>query len=425
MTGEEALLRIESVGINGDGLAHHRGKAVHLPFTAPGDLVRVRFDHAAAPTGRARVTAIDEPGPRASPRCPHFGACGGCALQHLPDPVYAETKVAWLAAALAHRGLGGVALSPLILLPPGTRRRARFSVRRPRDAKAPAEVGFKARGSHRVVDMRRCAVLDPALVALVPPLRALARLVFAPGEEGSATATRVAAGVDLLLDLAAEPRLAQLEDLAAFARDQDLARLSWRTAGSAPTPAAERRRIQIEFGGIAVDLPPDIFLQASAEADAALTRAVGAALAGADRIADLYAGVGTFALPLAKAARVHAVEIDAASVAAFGAAVRRAGIDGRLTLERRDLDARPLAPAELARFDAVLFDPPYGGARAQSTALARSAVATIVAVSCNPATFARDARILVDGGYRLLSVQPVDSFLWSANLELVARFERG
>jgi 23S rRNA (uracil1939-C5)-methyltransferase len=416
---EETLLRVERVGVRGDGVAHHRGVPVYLPFTAPGDLVRVVLGEGKG----ARVLAIETPAERAAPRCPHFGACGGCALQHLPDAVYAETKAAWLATALAQQGLGDVALEAPLLLPPGTRRRARFAMRRPRDPKAPAEIGFLARASHRVVDLRHCAVLDPALTALAQQLRAFAPRILAPGGKGTATATRAEAGVDLLLEFDDAPDLAGLEAFAEFAHGADLARLSWRNEGLAPVPVAERRPVRLTFGGIAVDLPPGVFLQASPEADAALAREVSAAVSGARHVADLYAGIGTFTLPLAASARVHAVDGAADAVAALGAAIRRAGHDGHVSLERRDLAARPLQPDELARFDAVVFDPPFAGARTQSAALARSTVPTIVAVSCNPATFARDARILVDGGYRLIAVQPVDSFLWSANLELVARFE--
>jgi 23S rRNA (uracil1939-C5)-methyltransferase len=270
-----------------------------------------------------------------------------------------------------------------------------------------------------------CAVLHPSLMALVVPLRRLAPQLLAPGQRGAATATLGDSGVDLLLDLAAPPALAGFEALADFARGQDLARLAWRVPGAAPSPVAQNRAPHIVFDGIAVDLPDEIFLQASADADAALTGEVLAALDDAPQmIADLFAGIGTFSLPLVRQARVHAVERDDPALAALAAAVARAGLGHRLTCERRDLDGRPLSPDELARFDAVLFDPPRAGAKAQSGALARSVVRRVVAVSCNPASFARDARTLVDGGYRLGPIQPIDSFIWSAHLELVARFDR-
>ena len=420
----EALLTIKSVGVRGDGIAHLAGERVFVPFTAPGDEVRVRLG---ARRGDARdgiVLAILSEGARTRPRCAHFGTCGGCALQHLAEEAYAEAKMAWLAAALRQQGVTPATIHPLRRLAPGTRRRARWALHRPRLAAAPVEIGFHARASHRIVDLRECAVLHPVLAALVAPLRSLAAALLAPDGSGAATATLADTGVDLVLDLAAPPQLAALEAMAAFAHAQDLARLAWRVRGEPATPAAQRRPARVSFGDVAVDLPYDGFLQASAEADRTIAACVLELIGAAGRVADLYAGLGTFTFPLAARAAVHAVEGDAAALAALRAAADRAALSGRVTCERRDLEARPLAPGELAPFDAVLFDPPRGGAAAQSRALAASRVPRIVAVSCNQATFARDARTLCDGGYCLTAVQPIDSFIWSSHLELVALFER-
>jgi 23S rRNA (uracil1939-C5)-methyltransferase len=185
-----------------------------------------------------------------------------------------------------------------------------------------------------------------------------------------------------------------------------------------------RRPPRVVFSGVAVELPVDAFLQASVEADAALAEEVPAGLGSAARVADLYAGLGTLTFAVAGRAVVHAVDASGTALAALAAAAARAGLDGRVASERRDLDARPLLADELTRFDAVIFDPPRAGARAQSAALAHSAVPRVIAVSCNPASFARDARLLVDGGYRLTRVQPIDQFIWSPHVELVAYFER-
>jgi 23S rRNA (uracil1939-C5)-methyltransferase len=316
-------------------------------------------------------------------------------------------------------------LAPLRRLPAATRRRARFGLRRSRDAAEPAELGFHARASHAVVDMRACVVLHPSLVALLAPLRRLAPALWRPGTSGAVTVTRADSGIDLLLDLAAAPDLAGLEAMADFAAAQDLARLCWRALGEGIVPVALRRPVRIAFAGIDVDLPEEVFLQPSGESDAVLTERVLTHLGAAERVADLYAGIGTFTFAIARqGARVHGVDAAAPAVAALRAAAARTGLAGRATAERRDLEARPLLPEELTRFDAVVFDPPRAGARAQCRALARSRVPRVVAVSCNPATFARDARILVDGGYRLAAAEPVDSFVWAAQLEIVARFER-
>lgn len=420
----DAVLEIESVGVRGDGIAHYQGERVFLPFTAPGDVVRARLGARRGEGRSGDVLAFLVQGARAVPRCAHFGACGGCALQHLSDTAYAEAKMGWLASALRQHGVAADIVHPLQRLVPGTRRRASFALHRPRQATAPVRIGFHARASHRIVDMRECAVLHPALVALVAPLRALATKLLPPGGESAATATLADTGIDLLLDLAAPPPLAALEAMAAFARAQDLARLAWRMPGEAPMPVAQHRPVRAVFAGVGVELAPDTFLQASVEADQIISHHVLKEIGAPRRVADLFAGVGTFTFPLAECAPVHAVEGDAAALEALRAASDRAALAHRVSCERRDLEARPLTPEELARFDAVVFDPPRAGAPAQSRALAASSVPRVVAVSCNQATFARDARTLVDGGYRLAAVRPIDSFVWSPHLELVARFER-
>lgn len=419
---ETVELTVERVGSRGDGIAHYAGKPVYLAFAAPGDRVQARLGR---PRDEGRLGTIVEilvPGARQTPSCAHFGACGGCALQHLADDAYRAMKVETVRAALKQRGLDASVVEPVRRLLPGTRRRARIALRRPR--KGPVSAGFHARESHEIVDMRVCTVLHPALVAAVSPLRELAAEILRPGETGSAVLTRLESGIDLLLELPHVPEMAMLERLAHFADANDLARLSWRAEGQHPTPAAERRRPRIVFAGVSVDVPADGFLQASAEADAVLTELVLAGVGPAKRIIDLYAGLGTFSFALAREAPVHAVDGARAQIAALTAAAARAVLVGRISAEVRDLEARPLMPDELPGYEAAVFDPPRAGAKAQARALADSDVARVVAVSCNPATFGRDARTLVEGGYRLKRVVPVDQFLWSAEVELVAWFER-
>jgi len=415
---DEIELAIESVGVRGDGVAHHDGKTVYVPFAAPGDRVRVQLSTAKGER-RGEIVALLAAGARAAPVCAHFGSCGGCALQHLSVEAYAAAKLGWLTGALAQHGFAKVDIAPLRRLAPGTRRRARLALAR--DGATVA--GFHGRMSHAIVDMRECHVLHPALFALVEPLRRLAAALLPKKGTAAASLTLGDAGVDVVLELPKAPDLETLEALARFAAEQDLARLSWR-ADHAFAPVAQRRPVRAVFAGVAVDLPADAFLQASGEADTVLSGLVLDAVGAPRRVADLYAGVGTFSFALAARAPVHAVEGDAEAAKALGQAAARANSADRVTVERRDLARRPLAGEELARFDAVVFDPPRTGAAAQSGALAESAVPRIVAVSCNPATFARDARILVDGGYALAHVAPVDSFVWSPHLELVARFER-
>jgi len=259
-------------------------------------------------------------------------------------------------------------------------------------------------------------------LALVAPLRE-AIAAIAPAE-GAATATLSDSGVDLLLEQPALPTLAGLEALARFAQAQDLARLSWRVAAAVtPTPLAVRRTPRVIFSGVPVDLPAEAFLQASLEAERVLAAEVLEGVGTAERVLDLYAGLGTFTFALAQERAVHAVEGSPLSAAALAAAARRATL-ARVTSEARDLARRPFLPEELARFAAVVFDPPRAGAAAQCAMLAQSRVPRIVAVSCNPASFARDAATLVAGGYRLVELKPIDQFVWSPHVELVARFER-
>lgn len=414
---EPVELTIQRVGVRGDGIAHWHGETIYLPFTAPGDVVRATLGAKRGDGRAAEVTELISPGARTKPPCAHFGQCGGCALQHLDDEAYIATKTQWLDGALAQHGLTPDIIHPLTRLPAGIRRRARFQLE-------PSHVGFHARGSHRVVDLHDCTVLHPKLVALIAPLRRLARELLDRRGVGAASATLADNGVDLLLDLPATPDLTRLEALAGFAEAQDLARLSWRR-GDETTPVAVRRKPFVTLAGVAVDLPEDAFLQASVAAEEALTEAVVAMTGTARRIADLYAGIGTFSFALARTAKISAFEHAAASVTALARAASRGGLAGAVSAAKRDLAREPLTQEECNAFDAIVFDPPYAGAKEQCRALAASMVKRLVAVSCNPASFARDARILVDGGYRLAEIRPFDAFLWSANLELVARFERG
>jgi 23S rRNA (uracil1939-C5)-methyltransferase len=421
--GARHEVAIEAIGARGDGVARLGAARIFVPFAVPGDRLRVRI------TGRrgdGLVGAADEwleQAPRAAPPCPHFGTCGGCQLQHLPLAQYAIWKREQVVAALAQRGLAGIEVAPLIRTHPGGRRRARFAFVR---EGATVRLGFRERAGHRIVDVGVCPVLVPELVALLPPLRALlARLDLArPGGELEATAS--AGGLDLQIIAASAPVLADRAALAAFAAAHDLARITWcPDATSDPEPIVQRRAPRVAFGQVQVELPPGAFIQATEAAEAAIRRAVHDALGEARRIADLFAGCGTFGLPLAAAGRtVHAVERDATMLAALERAARRAGIAGRLTIERRDLQRAPLAGAELDRFEALVIDPPRAGARAQAEALVASRLACLAMVSCHPATFARDARLLADGGWRCAWVRPIDAFLWSSRIELVGAFVR-
>jgi 23S rRNA (uracil1939-C5)-methyltransferase len=415
-------LAIESIGARGDGIGRADGRPVYVPFTLPGDRLRVELERSRGDGYAARIVEVLAQAPERVPApCPHFGACGGCALQHLEDQRYGTWKEQLVRTALAHRGFADQPLRPLLRVAPGTRRRASLAAER---AGRSVRLGFHERDSHRVVDAAGCLVLSPALSLLLPPLREALLALLADGERIDVMATATAAGVDLLLEGNRSLSLASREALAALADGADLARITWRADRSPPEPVIVRRPAQTVFADVAVDLPPGAFLQPTAAGEAALVAVVAQALAGCRHVADLYAGCGTFSFPLARGARVHAVEGDAEAIGALAAAARRAALGQTITAEHRDLATDPLTEGELTRFDGVVFDPPRAGARSQADRLARSTVPKVVAVSCDPATFARDARILVDGGYRLVEATPIDQFIWSPHLEVVALFVR-
>ena len=427
-TDTDIELTIEALGARGDGVASFEGERVIVPLAAPGDRVKARLARDKEGRLAGRIRAVLEAGPaRVTPPCPHFGdhprgGCGGCTLQHLAPEVYRDWKLKQLEAALARHGLAADAIEPLAVSPPASRRRADLTVSRKKEG---VIVGFNARGSHRVVDLAECHVLRPGLAALFRPLRDLLAPLMKPGDSAEARLAATDSGTDLLLVSAIELGPGARERIADFAARHDLARVA-RAHPKHPVTETllERRPVRMVMGGVPVPLPPGAFLQATAEGEAALCEFVAEAAAGARRVADLYAGVGTFTFPLAAvAAKVHAVERDRPSVAAIEAAARAAQRPG-VTAEARDLDKRPLDAGALGAFDTVVFDPPRAGAAAQAEAIAASSISRVIAVACNPATFARDARLLCDGGFRLARLRPVDQFLWSTHLELAALFLR-
>lgn len=404
---------IIDVGVRGDGVAAWQGRRLFVPFALAGERVRAEIVGETGDGMQARLLDVLVPAAeRVTPACSHFGECGGCSLQHMAPPALAVWKRRRVAAALGQRGVEAK-VAETVSIVPGSRRRAVFAYR---VTGGGTVIGFNARASGRIVDQRQCPLLDPRLAGLVDPLRALVADIASPGATGDVAVTLSEGGADVCIDLAAPPSATAFERLGAFGRAHGLARLSWRQGGRIEL-AAEFRPPLLSMGGVAVALPPAAFLQASPEGEAAIAERVEAAVGDASPAADLFCGIGTFALRLAAKGDVHAFDGDAELIAAL-AHTRR------VACAVRDLFRNPLAGPELARFRAVVFDPPRAGAKAQAEALAIGGPPVVVAVSCNPATFARDARILVDGGYCLESVIPVDQFPWSAHVEVVARFTR-
>ena len=388
----EAIVRIAA---RGDGVS---AGGRHVPFAVPGD------------------TLLENggvvPGPHHQvPPCRHFPECGGCQLQHADDVAYRSYLVSRVEFALAQHGLAAEIREPN-LSPPNSRRRA--SLRALKLGQG-AVLGFNANRSHRIVDMRECHILRPELFALVAPLRVLLASLLKPKQAGEVQLALTDQGADVVLKGAEAAGLDAIELLTGFCTEHRLGRLSLHH-GLGPETFYEPVPVTVTLSGTAVPFPAGAFLQATEDGEAALVDAVREAVGESGRTADLFAGLGTFALALP--GQVYAAEASRDSVLALKRAAPH------LAVEHRDLYRRPLDPAELARFDAVVLDPPRAGAAEQVAALASSPVTRVAYASCNPATFARDARTLADGGYALLWVRPVGQFRWSTHVELVAGFSR-
>ncbi len=404
-------LTIDRLSLLADGVAHGPEGTVHVAMALPGETVEGRVENGRIAAPRIVTPSAD----RVKPACPHFRSCGGCVLQHASDGFVARWKAEVVTNALMQRGLTAQ-VRRVETSPPQSRRRATLSGRR---TKKGTLVGFHARGSDTVIEIPDCRILRPELLALVPALHEATALGASRKGELAFALTLSDTGVELAArgGKGIDPTLFQA--LADLAHRHDLARLSWEGE-----TVAERRPAMQVFGAARVAPPPGAFLQATAAGEAALQAFVGAAIGPASRVADLFAGCGTFALPLAALAEVHAVEGEAAMLEALDRGWRAASGLKRVTHETRDLFRRPLLPDEIDRFDAVVIDPPRAGAEAQVAEIAASGLKRLVYVSCNPVTFARDAQRLTEAGFALEDLIVVDQFRWSAHIELAAQFGR-
>jgi 23S rRNA (uracil1939-C5)-methyltransferase len=408
-------VEIIRLGRRGDGVADTPAGPLYVPYVLPGETAEV--DAWPGHPDRRRLLRIDAASPeRIAPICPHFGVCGGCALQHWDGARYRAWKRGLVVEALNWPGLDAT-VGEVIDAHGAGRRRAVFHARRgQRDV---LEVGFAAPRAHHVVAIDRCPVLAPSLDGAIAAAWALAEVLEPARKPLDIQVTATDAGLDIDVRGAGPLPALRATALAQLAERLRLARLT--RHGEL---VAQRVAPTLAIGRARVALPPGCFLQATAAGEATLAALVAEGCDDATSIVDLFAGIGPFALRLAERARVTAIDSDDGAIAALKrAADTTAGLKPVAT-ETRDLFRRPLIAAELKRHDCVVFDPPRQGAEAQARALAASAVPVVVAVSCNPVTFARDARLLVDGGFRLARVTPVDQFRYSFHVELVARFER-
>lgn len=393
-------IEIAKLNLGGDGVGS--GDQI-VPRSLPGEQV--------SETGAILRPSVE----RVSPPCRHFKSCGGCALQHANDAFVASWKASVIRAGLAARGLE-CEIAPISTSPPKSRRRALLHGRR---TKKGVLLGFHGKASGVLVEVPDCHLLDPEIISGFEALEALVRVAASrKGEVGlMVSCTRNGLDVDLRDAKPLDP--AVLSDLVQLTHRFGLARLSWDGDQVVTRLAPEQ-----SFDGISVTPPPGAFLQATQHGEDCLRQAVRAAIGDAKHVVDLFAGCGTFALPLARGAKVDAYEGDAALIEALDKAWRHADGLKHLHAEARDLFRRPLLSSEFKNVDAVVIDPPRAGAEAQCRELAKSAVPRIAFVSCNPVTFARDAAILQTGGYSLDWVRPVDQFRWSAHVELAAQLTK-
>ncbi|HAI28448.1 class I SAM-dependent RNA methyltransferase [Thalassospira tepidiphila] len=436
LIGFEADVTVEQIGARGDGIAHVAapdGKSVliYVDCVLPGDKVRVALRQKRGDGyGAEVVSEIARSDGYSAPRCAHFKECGGCALQHMNDDDYRSWKRDKAIVALQRAGIDPQDAEGLVgdveISPPASRRRAGFSVH---VGATGVFVGFHGRFSHTVLNVPDCAVLRPELMtfrkAFVAFLEACPPAQARDIKEVFVTLTDT--GLDVLVHASNDPDLDMRQDLAAFADDQNIARLSWKTGDRPDEPLAARHTPVVHFENIDVPIAPGGFLQATSHGEEALVRAIKAAVVeiAPKNVADLFCGVGSFTFSLALAGKrrsVTAVESDPRAVELLQYAVGQSG--SPIKVMRRDLFRQPLVGDELTGFDLVVFDPPRAGALAQCEALAADGPEWVIAVSCNPATFSRDMRVLRNSGYEIEKVVPVDQFLWSSHLEIFAILRR-
>ncbi len=400
---------IKRLGSQGDGVAETETGELFIPFTLPGETVT-----AAREKDRATLMAVLEASPlRIDPACRHFTECGGCAVQHLQADAYHQWKRDKVVHAL--KGIAGD-IGALVPCAPHTRRRVVLAARR---ADTGMLLGFHRHLSPEIIPIEECPISLPEIVAALDRLRSVADLVCATTKSFRMAVTVTGSGLDVAVYESGKLGENQRRVASNFIMANGFARLS-----IDDEIVIEPKKPVIMFGTVAVAVPPGAFLQATEAAEQAMADIVGGHLKRAKKVADLFAGCGSFALRLAAKSEVHAVEGDAAALSALDRGSRFATGLKRVTGERRDLFRRPLTFKELNAFDGVVFDPPRAGAEDQSKQIARSDVPFVAAVSCNPVTLARDLRILMDGGYVLKSVTPIDQFLWSSHVEAVALLEK-
>ncbi len=412
---DRRTVKIRHLGHKGHGAAEIDGVLAYFPYTLPDEQIQVskRSD------GGWHIEGIVVESPsRQKPVCAHFGACGGCMLQHLKTADYLDWKRTALKETLAQRGFTDVPIDPIFEIPQRSRRRLVLTAEK---RKGLLRLGLSRYRSRAVEDISECPVALPEIEALFPGLRAILDAGLGSAGTARVTVNQTDTGADVLVEAQRTAALDQrrASALAQTAAQTNVARLTWNDE-----LIFQRDAPQISVGSAAVVPPAGAFLQASKQVQDFLIDRVSSALNDASAVIDLFCGIGTFSLPLTSVKSVLALDSHGDMIEALNVAAKSIGASDRLAAQRRDLLRRPLQAEEMKKFDAAVLDPPRAGASAQMEQLSRSGLSKIVYVSCNPATFARDARILVNAGFQMGTVQPIDQFLWSPHTELVAEFIR-
>lgn len=412
---------INEIGGRGDGLTEIDGKTIYIPYTAPGEVIDAKIQGS-----KGRLRHIHQKSQeRTEPICKHFGRCGGCLLQHINSDYYKSWKEGLIRTALEHQGMSDAEITPIKTSPMGSRRRTTFQVIG--RGKGNIVFGYSEKGSHNLIDIHECPILAPELVALIEPTKKLISGLLDQRDKMAVSVTLAENGVDMVLKGKGDPALDLRMDLAEFAEKNDLARISWfdeKLKKGQYELLAERKKPYVTFEGNKVYFPPGSFLQATKEGQDALINAMLDGIGDATHVVDLFSGCGTFSIAAANKANVHAVENNEEMLTALKLSSNQMTGIKKVTTELRDLFRRPLLPHELNEYDVAIIDPPRAGAKHQMEEIINSDIQKLVMISCNPITFSRDVQSLIDAGFKMGAVTPVDQFLYAPHLEIVSVFTR-
>ncbi|MGE4351093.1 MAG: class I SAM-dependent RNA methyltransferase [Bdellovibrionales bacterium] len=417
-------ITIDDLGAQGDGIAHVHNRTVFVAGALPDEKVRVEIKETEpgkkSVVQRATLLEILIPSSqRSQPLCPHFPQCGGCRFQHMTDSAYSAFKVEQLHTLLTQAAVPFPSMMPSVVTANLTRRRIRVACMHTNKG---VIVGFNAWRSRTIIDVKSCEVITPPLLELIDRLRRHLALWLPTGESCDVQLTSLPEGVDVVLIGGPKLDMESREKLGMLAQSLNIARLSWRKWDRSPIePIAHRTPLFVQFGETRVPFPAGSFLQATVAGEEALTRFADSAVQPGQKVLDLFCGLGTFGLSLENPKSVHFCDLDGPATQSLQSAIKA---NPTWEVSLRNLNTDPFLAQECNDFDFVIFDPPRGGAKAQAHQLAQSNVPTIVAISCDPTSFARDAKILIEGGYNFEKLLPVDQFLWSPHLEVAGLFVR-